>query len=315
MAKLLSHPLVCVVGPTASGKTALAQCMAEHLSYSILSADSMQVYAGMDIGTGKIPVQDRSVPYFGLDLVNPGEPYSASLFQEYGRSVIDKLDAAGSGCVVCGGTGFYIRALIDKFEFPAGEQVGNPVRDHYSALLRSQGPLAVWEELRSVDPDSAALIPPNDSKRVIRALELQSEGLSYAAQKEQFAAIEQYYSPLCMIGLAVDSAVLIDWINNRVDTMVEDGLIAEVEHLLDHGYRSAITANQAIGYKEIVAALDGSCSIDEAIDDIKLATRQYAKRQRTWFRKDKRIHWIDATSASIENLTQKALSLVFNEVE
>ena len=305
----LQHALICIVGPTASGKTALAQALAKRLDSAVLSADSMQVYTGMDIGTGKIKLEDRTVPYYGLDLVKPDEAYSVSLFQNYARTLIDERDRRGEQIVMCGGTGFYIRAVIDDFAFPAGEQVGNEIRDFYTQKLEQEGSFAVWEALNELDPASAAVIPPRDSKRVIRALEMLDEGISYAEQKEQFSHIEPYY-PSVQIGLQVEPEVLAERINARVDTMMEEGLLDEVKGLLASGYRDAITSQQAIGYKEFVAYLDGQSSLDEAIDAVKLATRRYAKRQRTWFRKDTRIHWLEATDFNLETLTTFALDVI-----
>lgn len=308
----LDTPLICVVGPTASGKTALAQHMAERLCGSVLSADSMQIYRGMDIGTGKISPEDRTVPYYGLDLVSPGSAYSASLFQEYGRGVVLDSQRNGSRAIVCGGTGFYVRALVDDYDFPAGEQVGNPVRDEYNARIEQLGCDAVWEELKLADPASAALINAHDAKRVVRAFELLQEGTSYAEQHAKLHAIGSYF-PVTMIGLQVDPDILRTRIDARVDQMIEQGLAREVKSLLSEGLRDALTANQAIGYKEIVQALDGDISLDEAISQIKFATHRYAKRQRTWFRKDKRIHWICADRDDGEELLCRALEIVDTE--
>lgn len=305
----LNNPVICIVGPTASGKTALAQALAEKLNAAVLSADSMQVYTGMDIGTGKIPLAQRSVDYYGLDLVAPNEPYSAALFQDYGRRIIEECDSEGLRTIVCGGTGFYVRALIDHFEFPDGEQVGNEVRDFYTQMFNEQGGQAVWDVLNELDAESASIIPPNDTKRVIRALELHSDGVSYAEQKEKFAHIEPFY-PSIHIGLAVDPEVLNGRINARVDAMIDAGLLDEVRSLLDQGYKDAITSMQAIGYKEFVDYLDGRESLDGAIESVKLATRRYAKRQRTWFRKDTRIHWLDATDFQLDHLCALSLQIV-----
>lgn len=302
----LSAPVVCVVGPTASGKTALAQELARSLGGEVVSADSMQVYRGMDIGTGKIPPSERVVPHHGFDLVDPGQSYSAALFQDYARTCFRDIDQRGSRAVLAGGTGFYVRAAIDAYDFPAGEQQGNEIRDRCLALAREQGPQALWDLLNKHDSASAALIPVNDVKRVVRAFEMLEDGTSYAQQKAQLAHIPQLV-PAVFLGLAVDPAVLAARIDSRVDAMVEAGLVNEVKSLLQAGFRDGITAPQAIGYKEIVAALDGACTMSEAIDAIKLATRRYAKRQRTWFRKDKRITWLCADSQDTELLLNAAL--------
>lgn len=304
-----SSKLIVVVGPTASGKSDLAQEIAKSLGACVLSADSMQIYRGMDIGTGKVLPHEQEVVHYGLDVADPGESYSVAVFQEYGRALIDEQLEQGKPVVVCGGTGFYIRALIDEFDFPAGDQDNNPVREKYANLLSEIGAHALWEELKRVDPASAEVVHENDTKRVIRAFELLAEGTSYRQQKEAFQEIPQRY-PATFIGLKVDPAVLNARIDRRVDGMVDDGLVSEVEGLLSQGFREGLTAQHAIGYKEIVAYLDGDCSLEEAVQSIKVSTHRYAKRQRTWFRKDTRIHWLDADEYDLQRLTAEALSVI-----
>ena len=305
----VENPIICVVGPTASGKSALAQLIAKQLDGEVVSADSMQVYRGMDIGTGKVPVQERLVPHHGFDLVDPGEPYSAALFQAYARECFADIEGRGKRSVLCGGTGFYVRAAIDDYDFPEGEQVGNPIRDRYNAYAREQGAHALWMLLNDEDPQSAAIIPENDVKRVVRAFELLDAGETYASQREKLAVLPQLY-PAVFIGLEVSPDVLRKRIDDRVDAMVQDGLVAEVESLLNEGFREGVTAPQAIGYKEIVAALDGETSLEEAVDQIKTATHRYAKRQRTWFRKDKRIHWVNADTLNLDYMLEESMSIV-----
>lgn len=305
----LAHPVICIVGPTASGKSALAIRIATKLGGEIVSADSMQVYRGMDIGTGKVPVNERSVPHHGLDLVDPGEPFSAALFQEYARGCFEDIDARGRRAVLCGGTGFYVRAAIDDYEFAEGEQVGNEVRTRYLEIAEEKGPHELWLLLKEADPQSADVIPENDVKRVVRAFEMLAAGESYAARKEGLASIPQCV-PAMMIGLQVDPDVLRARISQRVDKMVDDGLVEEVQRLLDEGFREGVTSPQAIGYKEIVEALDGRMTMEEALDQIKSATCRYAKRQRTWFRKDKRIQWIEADDADLDRMTTCVLDLI-----
>lgn len=307
-------PVICIVGPTASGKSELAQRLAVALDGEIVSADSMQIYRGMDIGTGKVPPSERRVPHFGLDLVDPGTPYSAALFQPYARACFADIRSRGHIPFLVGGTGLYVRAAIDDYRFPEGEQVDNPVREHYTRIAEEQGSDALWRLLEQRDPASADVIHPHNVRRVVRAFELLEEGKSYAAQKEALQHIAPYEQAL-FIGLAVDADLLRARINRRVDAMVEEGLVDEVTTLLQEGFREGLTAGQAIGYKEIVAALDGQCTLAEAIDAIKLATRRYAKRQRTWFRKDTRIRWIDAngdedamTAAALDALRQEGVT-------
>ena len=303
----LSRPVICVVGPTASGKSELAQQIAEALDGEVVSADSMQVYRGMDIGTGKVPPGERRVTHHGLDLVDPGQPYSAALFQEYARLRFSEIDARGKRIVLCGGTGFYVRAAIDSYDFPGGGQIGNEVRERYAAIGREQGAHALWELLRTRDAPSAAIIPENDVKRLVRAFELLEEGTTYARQKEGLARIRQVV-PAVMIGLRIAPDVLRGRIDHRVDAMFEGGLADEVSRLLDEGFRDGITAPQAIGYKEVVAALDGVITMQEARETVKAATRRYAKRQRTWFGRDGRVRWIDADGPASDDVLARALA-------
>ena len=301
---LLAHPVVCIVGPTASGKSDAAQIVAACIDGEVLSADSMQIYRGMDIGTGKVPVSDRIVAHHGIDLVDPGEPYSASLYQAYARETIRDIDSRGKTCVLCGGTGFYVRAALDGYEFPQGEQVDNPVRSFYTAYAEEHGADALWRFLVERDPESAAVIHPNNVRRVVRAFEMIEDGTSYARQLSNLSAVPQVV-PARFFGLSVDRDVLNDRIERRVDAMVEAGLVDEVRGLIDAGFEDAVCAQQAIGYKEIARAFEGSLTIPEAIADIKRATRRYAKRQRTWFKKDARICWIDATNRDAESIASE----------
>lgn len=302
-------PVIVIVGPTASGKTDLAQLIALSVDGEVVSADSMQVYRGMDIGTAKLPVKERLVAHHGFDLVDPGEPYSAALFQTYARRCFEDISSRGKRALLCGGTGFYVRAAIDDYVFPEGEQVGNPIRDRYNEIAQIEGAESLWRLLNERDPRSAKIIPPRDVKRVVRAFELLESGSSYASQKEKLASIPQLV-PAVFIGLHVDPDLLRRRIDARVDSMFEMGLVEEVEGLLNAGFREGITAPQAIGYKEVVSALDGDITMDEARQKIKIATHRYAKRQRTWFRKEARIHWIDANEFDGNALADRALRIV-----
>lgn len=295
----LTHPVIVLVGPTASGKTDVAQLVGRAIGGEVVSADSMQIYRGMDIGTGKIAPSDRIVVHHGLDIVEPGQPYSASLFQAYARACFAEAEERGSRCILAGGTGFYVRAAIDDYRFPQGEQSDNPVREKWNRFLEEQGSAALWDRLRQVDPESAALIHPNNSKRVVRALEmLEMDGVSYAKQHEGLASLAQFV-PARFYGLSVDPDILRVRIDGRVDHMVDEGLVDEVRSLLDAGFKEACTAKEAIGYKEVVAYLEGACSFEEAVEAIKAATRRYAKRQRTWWRGDARVRWIDANDGDV----------------
>ncbi len=300
-------PVICIVGPTASGKTDAAQLVAAAIDGEVVSADSMQIYRGMDIGTGKLPAAERIVPHHGFDLVDPGEPYSAALFQSFARDAFAAIAERGKRAVLCGGTGLYVKAAIDAYEFPAGDQVGNPVRERWTAFAEREGAQALWDELNRRDPESARELHPNNVRRVVRAFELLAEGRSYAEQKRNLASIEAAV-PAVQFGLAVTPTVLNERIEARVDAMVEAGLVGEVRGLLDAGFREGVTAPQAIGYKEIVEALEGRCTLDEAIAAIKQATRRYGKRQRTWFRRDERIRWIDADAGNARAMADTILA-------
>lgn len=296
-------PVIVLVGPTASGKSDVAQAVAECLNGEVLSADSMQVYKGMDIGTGKVPPEERRVPHFGLDIVDPGMPFSAALYQTYARETIADIAARGDTTVLAGGTGFYIRAVVDDYRFASGEQVDNPVRECYMALADEQGSQAVWDLLQKRDPKSAAVIHPNNTVRVVRALEMLEAGERYADRKANLSSLQQHI-PAEFFGLHVDPDILRRRIDARVDHMLESGLIDEVTGLLNNGFREAVTAPQAIGYKEIVAYLDGNSTLEEALTAIKTATHRYAKRQRSWFRADKRIKWLNADDGDVSHMAE-----------
>lgn len=304
--------IIVIVGPTASGKSSLAIALAQRLDGEIVSADSMQVYRGLDIGTAKVPGAERMVRHYGIDVADLAEPFSAALFQELARDAFDEIARAGKVRILSGGTGFYIRAAIDAYDFVAGEQAGNPVRERYNALAQASGSEAVWRRLQERDPASAEMIHPNDVKRVVRALEMLEAGESYAEQRDNLKRLEQAL-PAIFIGIDVERDVLRERIDRRVDAMVDQGLVGEVRSLVEAGLKEAITSQQAIGYKEIVAALDGETTMDEAIERIKTATKRYAKRQRTWFRADKRIHWINGTDGDIDAMLDAALRVLAQE--
>lgn len=305
----LAHPLICIVGPTASGKSALAQALAEQFAGEIVSADSMQVYRGMDIGTGKVPPEQRTVPYHCLDLVDPGTPYSVALYQRDARRAVTEVHGRSRRPIICGGTGLYVRGVIDGYEYPRGEQTANPLREKFERMHNELGDEGLWDYLRSIDTASAALIHPHNARRVIRALELADAGESYAQQVENLKSIPQVI-PATQIALRITPSKLNERIDARVDDMREAGLMGEVEGLMAAGFREALTAPQAIGYKEIVAALEGRCTLDEAFDQVKTATHRYAKRQRSWFNHDSRVQWIDADSSDISALAERALDIV-----
>ncbi len=304
-----AHRVISVVGPTASGKSSLADALCLRLGGEVVSADSMQVYRGMDIGTAKTPVFERRVPLHCIDLVDIGQPYSAAVFAQDSHACIDGLLARDVLPVVCGGTGLYVRAALEDMGFPEGEQVENPVRERYEALAAQMGNDAFHELLQSKDPCSAALIHPNNVRRVVRAFELLEQGSSYAQEHATLHERVDRYPPTLHVGLTMPREMLYERINRRVDKMMDLGLVDEVRGLMDAGLADTLTSNQAIGYKEIIAALRGETSMEEAVEDIKRSSRRYAKRQYTWFNADKRIHWFDASQMGENELVDRVVGL------
>lgn len=301
--------VICIQGPTASGKSELAERLALEFDGEIVSADSMQIYRGMDIGTAKMPVGERRVPYHCLDILDPGQPYSAALFQRDARRAFAEIAQRGHLPILCGGTGFYVRAALDDLQFAPGEQQDNPLRQWLSQLLANEGEQALYELLQREDPESARLVHPHDVKRVMRALEMHAEGESYAQRKQAFRSVSPLV-PNVKIALSVDRELLYEKINRRVDLMVSNGLVDEVKGLLDQGFRTGLTAPQAIGYKEIVAYLDGETTLDEAVELIKRSSRRYAKRQMTWLRSERDVHWITCDTGITQRVLETAADIV-----
>ena len=297
--------VIAITGPTASGKSAVAEELALLLGTEIISADAMQVYRGMDIGTAKVPAAERRAVLRLVDIVDPTEAYSAALYQRDARAEIDRVLAAGRRPVLCGGTGLYIRAALDDMRFPAGK-ITDGRRQAYQELAEREGPERLHALLAERDPASAALIHPNNVRRTVRALEMLDEGVSYADQAAGFSAPRPYYEHLDF-ALSMDRAALYDRIDRRVDAMVAAGLVDEVRALLAAGAREALTARQAIGYKEVIQAIDGELGMDEAVRLIKQRSRRYAKRQISWCRRDPRTIWIAMDGRTPESAASEIL--------
>ena len=295
------QPVIAILGPTASGKSELAQNVALALDGEVVSADSMQVYRGMDIGTAKVTPSEQKVTHHLIDILDPGEPFSAQLFQQMARDCFLSLQENGKVPILCGGTGLYVQATLEDMRFPKGDQDHNPVREKYEGIAKEEGNQALWDLLYKLDPPSADLLHVNNVRRIVRALEMHEQGISYAEQVKNIRNLSEIV-PSLRFGLQRDPKLLAERINTRVDLMIESGLINEVSTLLDSGFRSALTAPQAIGYKEIVTYLDGTISLDEAVNQIKTATRRYAKRQRTWLRRDSRLTLLDADTLTLEQM-------------
>lgn len=292
----LAGPVVCIVGPTASGKSSLADAVAVELDTSVVSVDAMQVYRSMDIGTAKTPPEERPCPLLMVDVADVDEDYSVALYQRDARSCVDDLLSQGRPAVLCGGTGLYLDAVIDEMDFPKGT-VGDERRGTYERYAREHGGEALHDLLASRDPASAALIHPHNVRRVVRALEMLDEGTSYARQNAHLRDRTPHYEAIVW-GLTMDREHLYRRIDARVDAMFERGLVREVEGLCSQGLADALTSRQAIGYKEVIEALEGRCTMDEAADEIKRRSRRYAKRQISWFRREGRVRWIDCDVTS-----------------
>ena len=285
--------LVAIVGPTAVGKTELSLELAEQFEGEIISGDSMQVYRGMDIGTAKAaPHELARVPHHLIDIISPAEEYSVAVFQESATRLISEINRRGRLPFLVGGTGLYIESVTHRFQFAQSAQ-DPELRERLQRLAETEGVEALHARLAAVDPTTAQRLHPNDVKRVIRALEIY-ESTGCKMSDYQLRAEQSPYQ-LLMIGLTMERETLYQRINERVDKMIEAGLVEEVRRLLDQGYDPSLTSMQGLGYKELVPYLYGEITLEKAIQDIKQRTRHFAKRQLSWFRRMKEIQWFDVT--------------------
>lgn len=297
--------VICIEGPTASGKSDLAQSVACALETSVISADAMQVYRGMDVGTAKTPMAERRCPLEMVDVVDVSEEFSVARFQGMARACVDTLLSRDKTPVIAGGTGLYVDAVIDEMDFPAGS-VMSESRSAYERRLAEEGPHALHEELARRDPASAELIHENNVRRVIRALELSDEGTSYAQHHAGIHEHVPHYAARIW-GLTMSREHLYARIDRRVDEMMEKGLVDEVRSLLDQGLASSTTARQAIGYKEIISYLNGDLNLRDATELVKRDSRRYAKRQLSWLKRDGRVTWLDMDTIDPSSAQQKVL--------
>ena len=281
--------LIVIGGATASGKSSLAIDVAERIGAHIVNADSMQLYRGMDIGTAKVPFAERhEVPHHMLDVLEVTQESSVADYQRDARAVIDSLLAKNIPVVVVGGTGLYIKALIDELNFPDRDPL---VRERLFAEAEALGAAAMHARLVEVDSDAAALIPEQNVRRVIRALEvIEITGEPYAASLPRDE--KSYYPDAQQFAIQVEREVLNQRIAERVAQMWRAGFVAEVEGLAAQGLRDGRTARAAIGYAQVLAALEGQMSLESAMEETVISTRQYARRQGTWFSRDPRITWL-----------------------
>jgi tRNA dimethylallyltransferase len=281
-------PIVAVVGATASGKSELALDLAEALGGEIVNTDAMAVYRGMDVGTAKTPVAERrGIAHHLLDYLGVKEPLTVAQFQQDARAVIAEVRSRGRVPVLVGGSALYTRAVLDRFKFPGTDE---EVRGRLEAELAAVGPATLHERLGRLDPEAATNIRPDNGRRIVRALEVvELTGRPFSATLPKLEYLDAH---TVQIGVDIDRPALHERIGQRVDAMFADGLVDEVERLIGEGLREGRTAAVAIGYREVAAYLDGELSLDEARERTVVATRRFARRQDSWFRKDPRIVWV-----------------------
>lgn len=298
-------PVVVIVGPTAVGKTKTGIELAKAFDGEIVSGDSVQVYRGMDIGSAKVTKKEaEGIPHHLIDICDPDDAMSVAMFQTLARAAIDDIYARGKLPIIVGGTGLYIRSILYDYEF-VEQPVDEALRAELERFAEVEGREALHQRLVQLDPERAATIHPNNVRRVVRALEVAMQG---DTQTTDSAPSEHYDFRLFV--LHADREILYDRINQRVDAMMEAGLVEEVERLLAQGYRDT-QAMRAIGYKEMIPFIDGKMSKESAIDLLKQHTRQFAKRQLTWFRHQFDGIWVDVGRKSFE-LSYKN---IYDEVE
>ena len=293
----MKSKLVCLLGPTAVGKTEIAIQLAQRLDAEIVSVDSRQIYRQMDIGTAKpTPEERQSARHHLIDCVDISQPFSVADYQSLADTAIADIQNRGKRVLLVGGAGLYFRAIVDGlFEGPGADLA---LRKRLEGEAAQFGVDALHERLQTCDPESAERIHPNNLVRVIRALEVyELTGTPMSELQQQWHPEKQRY-PFIACGLTMPRALLYRRIEQRVDVMLANGLIAEVESVLAAGYARDSVALQSFGYRELIAYLDGDCTYLEAISQLKQNTRRFAKRQLTWFRKDTRIEWLDRESTS-----------------
>ena len=303
--------IICIAGPTASGKTALAVEIAKLTNGEVVSCDSMQIYKRMDIGTAKpTPDEMQGIPHHMIDVAEPDEDFSVSRYCCMAAPIVDDIVTRGKTAVIAGGTGLYMDSLIRGNDFAPFPSTGQ--RERLAAQADAEGMESMLNWLRSIDPEAAARLHLADRKRIIRALEVYLEtGETITEHNRRTQALPPRYSPLWLGLDFTDRAELYRRIDLRVELMLEAGLVEEIQNLLASGIPEKCTAMQAIGYKEFVEALDGQCTIKEAAAQVQQSSRRYAKRQLTWFRRNKAMHWLQRDiGESGEEILAKARQLL-----
>lgn len=289
-------PLLILTGPTAVGKTALSIQLAKAVGGEIVSADSMQVYRHMDIGSAKVTEEEmEGIPHYLIDVLDSQDDFNVATFQTLARQAMDEIYSHGNIPIITGGTGFYIQALLYDIDFKENNEK-NPIRKELEQLAKELGdkaPGALYEKLSHIDPEAARQIHANNIKRVIRAIEyFEQTGEKISEHNEEMHQKESPYNFLYYV-LTRDRKTLYERIDKRVDIMIANGLVKEIEKLKAMGCHRGQTSMQGLGYKEILDYLDGSCTLDEAVYILKRDTRHFAKRQLTWFRRERDVRWLD----------------------
>ena len=298
----MKKPLIVIGGPTACGKTGFSIKLAKKINGEIISADSMQVYRYMDIGTAKVtPEEADGVPHYLIDEFDPDEEYNVMLFQQKAKGYMEEIWAKGKTPILVGGTGFYINALLYDNDFTETEN-DTSYREECYKLAQEQGPEVLFERLKEVDPEYAEIMHANNVKRVTRALEYHYlTGQKFSEHNAEQKEKETPYDAAVII-LNMDREKLYERIELRIDIMLQEGLLEEVKGLLDKGYTPDLVSMQGIGYKEFIPYFNGECTLEEAVTQLKTNTRRFAKRQLTWFRRQIDGLWVDLTENSVDKV-------------
>lgn len=292
-------PAIVIVGTTAVGKTNLSLAVAKEFNGEIINADSMQLYKGMDIGTAKLPVNEREgIAHHMLDVLEITEMANVSDYQRDARKIISDLDAAGKRAVVVGGSGLFVQGLLEDMQFP---EVDHELRDQLQRQADELGAAAMYAKLVEADPEAAANVAPENTRRVIRALEvIELTGSAPITELKELPEV----IPSIRIGLRRDRSELDERIEQRIDLMWEQGFVDEVKRLVEIGLRDGVTSRKALGYAQILEALDGQGSLDEAKQKTVFATRRFARRQDSWFNRDAKIHWLNANGDNLAEVSR-----------
>jgi len=293
--------LIVISGATATGKSAVSIALAQAIDAEVINADSMQVYRGMDIGTAKITLDERhGVPHHMLDVLDVNQDSTVAWYQSAAREAIDEIHSRGKSVVMVGGTGLYIKAVIDELNFPDTDPM---VRHTLNKEAEELGIDAMFARLEKLDPAAALAIDRANLRRIIRALEvIEITGQPFTANLPREDSVR--FPNARQFGLVMDRELLSERIDARVNTMFEQGLVAEVQNLMNQGLLEGRTAQRALGYAQVISHVKGEISLDAAIEETKRATRQYARRQETWFSRDARIKWISPRQPRMESILE-----------